>query len=121
MLMDVTAGLLLGGNLLALGSALGSVTLFKAVNASGGIDQFLFASEERVAVGANFYTDVALVGGTRGEHVGARTNHFDIVIGRVDSGFHTEPFRNFDINTIVADSKMRKPPNTARDGAGGPV
>ena len=36
------------------GRAASGITLVKAIDASGGIDQFLFAGKERMAFGTNF-------------------------------------------------------------------
>jgi hypothetical protein len=57
-------------------------------DASGGIDQFLFAGEERMAVGADFYVDVALMSGAGHETVPARAHHTDLPVCRMDIGLH---------------------------------
>jgi hypothetical protein len=71
--------LLTGGHSLGLG-----VLATEALNAARGVDQLLFAGEERVAVGANFGVDIAFVRGTRGEVVPARADHANLVIVRMD-------------------------------------
>jgi hypothetical protein len=71
--------LLTGGHSLGLG-----VLATEALNAARGVDQLLFAGEERVAVGANFGVDIAFVRGARGEVVPARADHANLVIVRMD-------------------------------------
>jgi hypothetical protein len=73
------ARLLTGGHSLGLG-----VLATEALNAARGVDQLLFAGEERVAVGANFGVDIAFVRGARGEVVTARADHANLVIVRMD-------------------------------------
>src|SRR5690349_2557556 len=51
------------------------VFLLEAINAAGGINQLLAAGEERVAGGADFHADIALVRRPRLEHVAARADH----------------------------------------------
>jgi hypothetical protein len=52
----------------------------EALNAACRIDQLLLAGEERVAGGADFYVDVALVGRASREIVAARAYNPDFVI-----------------------------------------
>ena len=59
----------------------------EALDASGSIDQLLLAREERVAVGTDFYVDVAVVRGTRSEAVATGTDNIDVVVIRMDSSF----------------------------------
>src|SRR5215470_9424563 len=47
----------------------------ETLNASGGVHQLLLAREKRVAIGADFQVDVALVGGAGGKRVSACTVH----------------------------------------------
>jgi len=66
----------------------------EALHPSGGIDQFLLAGEERMAVGTDFDVNIATVRRARGEYVSARTVHPDFVVRRVNRCFHvtSEPF-----------------------------
>jgi len=83
-------------NLLFCGARLcGSVSVFlrEAFDAASGIDKFLLAGEERVAVGANFDAQhVALDGGAGGKRMTASTVYGDRVVVGVNSGFHDSPF-----------------------------
>ena len=54
------------------------------VDAACGVDQLLLAGEERVAGGADFEDDVALVGGTRLEDGSAGALYVDVFILRVN-------------------------------------
>ena len=60
----------------------------EALDAAGGVNQFLLAGEERVARRANFYADVAFVRGTRGKGAAARAMHADFMVRRMDSCLH---------------------------------
>ena len=81
----------------------------EALDASGCIDQLLFAGKERVAVGANLQVDIALVGRSGSKTIPAGTHHADLVVCGMDVGFHfsflfvspghTEPLREFSGNT----------------------
>ena len=76
----------------------GFVLLLKPVDPSGRIYQLLSASKERVAGGADFHADIALVRGARPESVSARADNICLIIGRVNTSFHGEkeiPFENF--------------------------
>jgi hypothetical protein len=81
--------------LLLRGSGLGSgvgVFLGEALDASGGVDQLLFASEKGMAIRADFHSQrVALDGRTRRESVAARAMHSNSVIVGVNTGFHGSP------------------------------
>ena len=68
--------------------ALTGVLLLETVDASGGIDELLFACEEGVAARADFDADVAFVGGASFERVSARADHVHLVVCRVNSSFH---------------------------------
>jgi len=61
----------------------------EALDAAGGIHQLLFAGEERVATGADFYVDVALVRGTCGEAAPAGAEHADFVVCRMNGCLHS--------------------------------
>ena len=62
--------------------------LLEAVYASFGVHQLLAAGEERVAAGADFHADVALVRGSCPEGVPAGADHVDFLVGGVNRGFH---------------------------------
>ena len=89
------ADLLLGGCGFASFDFGGGVGVFlgEAFNAAGGVDELLFAGEERMAIGADFDVQhVALDGRTGSEIVAAGAVHRDGVIVGVDTGFHETPF-----------------------------
>src|SRR5581483_6450578 len=65
-----------------------SVLAAEALHASRGVHQLLLAGKERMTVGADFYVDVALVGGPGGERVPARAVHAYFVVTRMDSCLH---------------------------------
>ena len=52
----------------------------EALDAACRIDQLLLAGEERMASGADFYVDIALMGRTGRKVVAARANNPDFVI-----------------------------------------
>ena len=52
----------------------------EALDAACRINQFLLASKERMAGGADFYVNVALVGGAGGKIVAARAHNPNFVI-----------------------------------------
>jgi len=85
---------LLGGGCLG-GFGLAGVGLgilaAEALDAAGGVDQLLLASEEGVAGGADFHADVALVGGTGHKGVAAGTVHAGFVVSRMDGWLHGTP------------------------------
>jgi hypothetical protein len=60
-----------------------------------GIDQFLLAGEERMAIGADFQADFAFVGRPCGELVAARAVYVRLVICGMNSWLHwpLKPFR----------------------------
>jgi len=67
------------------------VFLGEAFDAASGVDEFLLAGKERVAIGADFDVQhVALDGRTGGEIVAAGAVHRDGVIVGVDTGFHKD-------------------------------
>jgi hypothetical protein len=69
-------------------SGTASVTLVKAVNASGRIDQLLLAGKERVAGRANFYVKFFAHGRTRLKAAAAGTCDRDLVVIRMYILFH---------------------------------
>ena len=82
----MTSGLFRGGG--AFGRRFLSVTLVEAVNASRGVDQLLLAREERVTSRADFYVQVALLGGSGGERLAAGAGNINIDVFRMNSWFH---------------------------------
>ena len=65
------------------------VSLLEFVNASAGVNKFLFAREIRMAFGANFNSKfVDVFGRTRLECVSARTHDRYVVVLGMDSFFH---------------------------------
>ena len=64
------------------------ITLVEAVYASGSVNELLLARKERVAGGADFNADVALVGRAGGKGVAACTMHAHFTISRMNRGFH---------------------------------
>ena len=93
----------------------------EAFDASSGIDQLLFAGEKRVAIGADFQVNIALMRGSGGERVPASTHDADFVVCGMNLFFHlspsfespghTEPLREFSgklqFKGILADSANR--------------
>jgi len=89
------AGLLLGGFDFSRFDFCGGVgvLLGEALDAAGGVNQFLLAGEEGVAARADFNVQlVALDGLTSGEIVAAGALHRYSVIVRVNTGFHEASF-----------------------------
>ena len=74
------------------GSAFGcrflAVTFVEAIDASGGIDQFLLTGEERVAGRTDFHVQVALFGGACFERLAAGAGNGYLNVFRVNSRFH---------------------------------
>jgi hypothetical protein len=84
------SALLLGG--FGFGGGVG-IFLGKAFDAAGGVDEFLLAGEEGVAVRADLdLQHVALDGRTSGEIVAAGAVHRNGMIVGVNTGFHEAPF-----------------------------
>lgn len=69
------------------GSRLDAVFLFETVYAAAGIQEFLFACEERVASGADLHAQVRF-NGTRLERVAASASSRSHVVFRMNSLFH---------------------------------
>ena len=60
----------------------------EALDTAGGVQHLLLAGEERVAVGADFHVDVALMSGASGERVSARAQDAYFVVSWVNSSLH---------------------------------
>lgn len=74
--------------LLRRSAKLHAVLLAELLNTTSGIDDLLFASIERMALGAHFNVQIAAVGGTRLEHVTAAACDVDLFVIRVGFGLH---------------------------------
>src|SRR5208282_3243179 len=69
------------------GVALG-ILAAEALDAAGGVHELLLAGKEGMAGGADFYADVALVGGAGGKCVTAGAMHPDFAVVGMDGCFH---------------------------------
>jgi hypothetical protein len=69
-----------------------AIALVEAIDASRGVDQLLFAGEERVAGRANFDVQVALLGRARLERLAASAGNSYIDVFWVNSWFHLVTF-----------------------------
>src|SRR5947209_1153643 len=75
-----------------------AVLAAEALNAARGIYQLLLTGEEWVATRANFYVNVALMRGARGEDTATSAMHAHFVVCRMNGCFHwvskyvAEPF-----------------------------
>ena len=78
-------------------------TAAEALDAAAGVDQLLPARVERMAVGADFHADVALVRGPRLECISARAHDIQLVVRRMDTSFHGQPqlIGRVDIRSLV--------------------
>ena len=86
------------------GIALG-VFAAEALDAAGGIHELLLAGKERMAGGANFYADVALMGGTGYKGIAASAMHADFTIVRMSRCFH---IRSLILNQTFDSTGVRK-------------
>ncbi len=64
------------------------VTLVKAVNAAGRIDQFLLAGEKRMTLGADLYMQLFAHRRTRLERMSTCTRDIDLCVIRMYLWFH---------------------------------
>src|ERR1039458_8341792 len=86
--MRVSArNLLFGGGFGFSRVALG-VLAAETLDAAGGVHELLLAGKEGMAGGADFYADVALVGGAGDECVTAGAMHADFAVAGMDGCFH---------------------------------
>src|SRR5204863_1199521 len=76
--------------LLCGGLCSGAAPVFAAetLHAAGRIHQLLLAGKERMAARADFYVDVALVGGTGGESTAAGAMHAHFVVRGMNGCLH---------------------------------
>src|SRR5579871_276815 len=68
----------------------------EAFDAAGGVHELLLTGEKRMAVGANFDADVALVGRARHKRVAAGAMNADFVVCGMNGCFHVSS--NLDSN-----------------------
>jgi hypothetical protein len=90
---------LMRGEELLLGRFRLGVLAAEALDTASGVHQLLLAREERMAIRANFYADVALMSRTGCKGVAAGAMHTNFVIRRMNSSFHVEP--NLDSNHLI--------------------
>jgi len=64
------------------------ILLLKSIDAASGINELLAAGKERVAGGADFHADIALMRGARFKRISAGPDNIRLVLGGVNSGFH---------------------------------
>lgn len=65
------------------------VSLLELVNTATGVNEFLFAGEIRMALGADFdFENVGLLGGAGEERISASALNGDGVVIRMDAFFH---------------------------------
>ncbi len=69
-----------------------AIALVESIYASGGVDQLLFAGEERVSSRANFDVQVALLGRAGLECIAASAGNSYIDVFWVNSWFHLVSF-----------------------------
>ena len=77
----------------------------EALDAAGGVDQLLLAGEERVAVGADFNDDIALVRGAGLKVVAAGAFDVDALVLRVN-GFFWHGANLFLLRVLPAGSRF---------------
>ncbi len=75
-----------------------AITLVKAINATGGVHQFLLAREERVALRADFHVKLFFARRAGRKSTAAGALHFDLVVVRVNSLFHRRLCLCIDVN-----------------------
>jgi len=63
----------------------------EALHAAGGVQQLLFAGKEGMAIGADFYVNIALMGGAGDETMSTRALHPDFVVCGMNSCLHGSP------------------------------
>ena len=71
---------------------------------TGGIHELLLASKERMAIGADFYVDVALVGRTSAETVAARAHDANLVVSGMNGCLHGL-LTSFPNHSILKDAR----------------
>ena len=62
-----------------------------ALHATTGVDQFLLASEVRMALIAQFNAEIASLGTTRGECIATRANDVGVYVLGMNVGLHGSP------------------------------
>ena len=63
-------------------------TTSELVNTSAGINKLLLTGKERMALGADVYTDVTALGGTGNKRFSASADNLGFLIIRMDCLFH---------------------------------
>ena len=76
------------GQTLLLGRFHLGVLAAKALDSAGGIQELLLAGKKGMATGADFYVDVAAMGGAGGKAIAARAHDADFVVSGMDGCFH---------------------------------
>src|SRR5262249_24352650 len=79
----------------------------EALDTSRGINQLLLAGEEGVAGSADFNRNIAFVGRASGEGVAARAMYANLVVNRMNTGFHDlfgPRLQSFDSTGVGKDS-----------------
>src|SRR6267378_1846928 len=84
----VSAGNLLLGGCFGFSRVALSVLAPETLDAAGGIHELLLAGKERMASGADFHTDVALMGGAGDKRVTTGAMNSDLVVAGMDGCFH---------------------------------
>ena len=82
----------------------------ETLDAAGGVHELLLAGKEGMAGGADFYADVALVGGAGDECVTAGAMHADLAVAGVDGCFHVSSetsIQTLDSTGVRKDSATR--------------
>src|ERR1051325_3500744 len=95
-----------------------AVALVEAIDASSGIDQLLFAGEERVASRANFDVQVALLGGAGLERLAASAGNIYFDVFWVNSWFHLVTFSRRHTGRIFKQAMIGARPVTRQAETG---
>jgi hypothetical protein len=83
------------------GIALG-VLASETLHATCGIEQLLLAGEKRMAIGADFHMEVALVGRPRRETIAARAQNADFVVRGMNGCLH---IANLNSNPLILQER----------------
>jgi hypothetical protein len=63
-------------------------TLIESIDSTAGIQHFLFAGIERMALGANVYVNILSQRGAGHDHIAATAGSGNLGVGGMDIGFH---------------------------------
>src|SRR5215831_16823271 len=80
----------------------------ETLHAAGSIEQFLLAGKERVALRADFYVDVALVGRTSSEMIAARALHAYFVVNGMNRCLHVRIYLNANLLIVQEGERIRQ-------------